>query len=107
MVCPRRAVRTWEQDLAPSKDTGTGSAGFRDVSKQEASESAEEAPKYLMEKLRPKAQSGAWLAVQAREQVLTEHFTWVISSNPHSSSLRFPLLFSSPFYRCQNRDLRG
>lgn len=100
-------MRTWEQDLAPSKDTGTDSAGFRDVSKQEASESAEEAPKYLMEKLRPNAQPGAWLAVWAREQVLTEHFTWVISSNPHSSSLRFPLLFSSPFYRCQNRDLRG
>lgn len=100
-------MRTWEQDLAPSKDTGTDSAGFRDVSKQEASESAEEAPKYLMEKLRPNAQPGAWLAVWAREQVLTEHFTWVSSSNPHSSSLRFPLLFSSPFYRCQNRDLRG
>ena len=100
-------MRTWEQDLAPSKDIGTDSAGFRDVSKQEASESAEEAPKYLMEKLRPNAQPGAWLAVWAREQVLTEHFTWVSSSNPHSSSLRFPLLFSSPFYRCQNRDLRG
>lgn len=93
MVCPRRAVRNWEQDLAPSKDTGTGSAGFRDVIKQDASESAKEAPKYLMGKLRPKTQPGARLAVQAREQVLTEHFTWVISSNPHSSSLRFPVLF--------------
>ena len=48
MVCPRRAVRNWEQDLASSKDTGTGSAGFRDVIKQDTSKSAEEAPKYLM-----------------------------------------------------------
>lgn len=67
MVCPRIAVRNWEQDLAPSKDTGTGSAGFRDMIKQDASESAEEAPKYLIGKLRPKAQPGAWLAGQARE----------------------------------------
>ena len=93
MVCPRRAVRNWEQDLASSKDTGTGSAGFRDVIKQDTSKSAEEAPKYLMGKLRPKTQPGARLVVRASEQVLTEHFTWVISSNPHSSSLRFPVLF--------------
>ena len=93
MVCPRRAVRNWEQDLASSKDTGTGSAGFRDVINQDTSKSAEEAPKYLMGKLRPKTQPGARLVVWTRDQVLTEHFTWVISSNPHSSSLRFPVLF--------------
>ena len=67
MVCPRIAMRNWEQDPAPSKDTGTGSAGFSDMSKQDISESAEEAPKYLIGKLRPKAQPGAWLAGQARE----------------------------------------
>lgn len=66
MVCPRIAVRNWEQDLAPSRDTVTGSAGFRDMIKQDASESAE-APKYLIGKLRPKTQPGAWLAGQARE----------------------------------------
>ena len=59
-------MRNWEQDPAPSKDTGTGSAGFRDMSKQDASESAEEAPKNLIGKLRPKAQPGVWLAGQAR-----------------------------------------
>ena len=67
MACLKIAMRTWEQDLAPSKDTDMDSAGLRGVIKQDGSDPAEKAQKYLIGKPRPRDKPGAGSAAQARE----------------------------------------